>query len=399
MTTVDEHVATSSIRSLIPDWPAEYARRYRDLGLWEGLTFSERLDRWAAEFDTAVAVVDGDRRFTYRDLADRATRLARGLHRLGVRRGSAVLLQLPNSAEFIVAWFALQRLGAVPVHTQPGHRHLEVSYLSGATRAVAYITTDTFARFDHRALAQRVADEVESMTAVVVAGDLGDHAADDRFHAFDDLYLDDETQDWGAPAAPSDIALLLLSGGTTGMPKLIGRTHDAYAYNSRAAGERSRLDADTVYLAILPIAFNYTWNCPGILSTFRVGGRVVLAPNQDPATCFELIEAEGVTMTAINPQLAPMWLDEREFTDADLGSLKIIEIGSARLADYEARRIIDEFDATLQQILGMSEGLFCATHLDDDPELLATTQGVPVSEHDEIRVSDGRGRRRLDLEP
>ncbi|MCF8609759.1 AMP-binding protein [Gordonia sp. HY285] len=405
MTTVDDHAQTATIRSLIPDWPADFAQRYRDLGLWEGKTFSTRLDEWADLYGASTAVVDGDRRFTYRDLATRATCLAHGLRNIGVGRGDAVLLQLPNSAEFVIGWFALQRLGAVPVHTQPGHRHLEVSYLAGATRAVAYITTDELARFDHRALASQVADEVESMTSVIIAGELGDHAADDRFRAFDSLYVDDDRglNDMGLndgglndgglgdPADPSDIALLLLSGGTTGMPKLIGRTHDDYAYNSRVAGDRSRLDADSVYLAILPIAFNYTWNCPGILSTFRVGGTVVLAPNQDPAMCFELIEREKVTMTAINPQLAPMWLDEREWTENDLSSLKIIEIGSARLADYEARRIIDEFDATLQQILGMSEGLFCATHLDDDPELLATTQGVPVSEYDEIRVIDAEG--------
>ena len=391
MTTVDDQVeATATIRSLIPDWPADFAERYRELGLWEGKTFSARLDEWAQQYGTSTAVVDGERRFTYRDLAARATSFAHGLRGIGVGQGDAVLLQLPNSAEFIIAWFALQRLGAVPVHTQPGHRHLEVSYLAGATSAVAYVTTDEFARFDHRTLASQVADEVESMTSVIIAGDLGAHAVDDRFHTFGSLYVDDDSP-LGDPATSSDIALLLLSGGTTGMPKLIGRTHDDYAYNSRVAGDRSRLDADSVYLAILPIAFNYTWNCPGILSTFRVGGTVVLAPNQDPASCFELIEREKVTMTAINPQLAPMWLDEREWTENDLSSLKIIEIGSARLSDYEARRIIDEFDATLQQILGMSEGLFCATHLDDEPDLLATTQGVPVSEYDEIRVIDADG--------
>ncbi|WP_245557023.1 (2,3-dihydroxybenzoyl)adenylate synthase [Jongsikchunia kroppenstedtii] len=380
----------ASIRDRIEDWPAEYAEKYRELGLWEGKTFSARLDEWAEAYGSSTAVVDGDLRLSYADLARRATELAAGLRSIGIVAGDAVLLQLPNSADFVVGWFALQRLGAIPVHTQPGHRHAEVGYLATATGARAYVTTDVFNRFDHRELAAHVADVAPALESVIIAGDLGDHAGDERFHQLSSLYVPGaEVADPGI--SPSDISMLLLSGGTTGMPKLIGRTHDDYAYNSRVAGERSRLDSDSVYLAVLPIAFNYTWNCPGILATLRVGGKVVLAPSQDPAICFELIEQEGVTMTAINPQLVPMWLDEREFAEADLSSLKIIEIGSARLSDYEARRIIDEFDATLQQILGMSEGLFCATHLDDDPELLATTQGVPVSPYDEIRVVDPDG--------
>lgn len=142
---------------------------------------------------------------------------------------------------------------------------------------------------------------------------------------------------------------------------------------------------------MLPIAFNYTWNCPGVLGTLTVGGKVVMSRSPDPSVCFDLIEAEGVTMTAINPQLAPVWLSENNRTTRDLSSLKILEIGSARLADHVAREIVDQFDCTLQQILDMSEGLFCATHLDDDDETRCTTKGVPVSPADEIRVVDADG--------
>ncbi|MGV9827678.1 (2,3-dihydroxybenzoyl)adenylate synthase [Gordonia sp. NPDC003429] len=386
----DTATVTPTIREKVPNWPDTYAQRYRDLGLWEGTTFSAALDAWADRFGASTAVVDGDQRITYRQLADRATEVAHGLRALGVRTGDAVLLQLPNTSEFIVTWFALQRLGAVPVHTQPGHRHTEIGHLARATGAVTYVTTDVFNRFDHRDLARQIAESAPSLRAVVIVGDLGEHAADPRFHSYTALF-GHGTETIDDSVASSDIALLLLSGGTTGMPKLIGRTHDDYQYNSRAAGERSRLDATSVYLAVLPIAFNYTWNCPGILATLRVGGTVVLAPNADPSVCFDLIEREGVTMTAINPQLVPLWLEERARTTADLSSLRIIEIGSARLSDHEARRIVDEFDATLQQILGMSEGLFCATHLDDTADLLCTTQGVPVSEYDEIRVVDADG--------
>ncbi|MFF2083806.1 (2,3-dihydroxybenzoyl)adenylate synthase [Nocardia sp. NPDC058176] len=378
------------MREKVPFWPDEFARRYDREGLWAGKTFSRTLDELAAEFENSVAVIDGDRQLTYRELARQADRLARGLRGLGIAKGDAVLLQLPNCLEFVTTWFALQRLGAVPVHTQPGHRHAEINHLAAATGAVAYVTTEVFNRFDHRGLAKQVADTHAHITSVIVAGSLGEFAQDHRFHEHSTLFAADDTP-LADGTEPTDIALLLLSGGTTGMPKLIARTHDDYLYNSRAARERSRMNADTVYLAILPIAFNYTWNCPGILGTLTVGGTVVLAQSPDPSVCFDLIERHGVTMTAINPQLATPWLAERAHTTRDISSLRILEIGSARLADEVARKIIAEFDCTLQQILGMSEGLFCATHLDDDPELICTTQGVPVSAADEIRVVDDAG--------
>jgi 2,3-dihydroxybenzoate-AMP ligase len=381
------------MHSKVPPWPEDFAQRYRDLGYWEGKTFSEKLRELVDRFGDRTAVVDGDVRLSYRELQDRAILLAQGLRRNGIGRGNAVLLQLPNCAEFVVAWFALQQVGAVPVHTQPGHRFAEVDHLAGATDAVAYITADIIARFDHLDLARRVADNNHALATVIVVGALDQYADDRRFVTYTEVAggSDGVGDPRTSEVSPSDLAMLLLSGGTTGMPKLIGRTHDDYLYNSRAAGERSRLDSNSVYLAVLPIAFNYTWNCPGILGTLTVGGKVVMSRNPDPSVCFELIEAEGVTMTAINPQLAPVWLSENSRTTRDLSSLKILEIGSARLADHVAREIVDQFDCTLQQILGMSEGLFCATHLDDDAETRCTTQGVPVSPADEIRVVDAEG--------
>ena len=378
-------------------WPEDFAERYRAEGYWQGTTFSEFLHEQAHNFGDTTAIVDGVTRTSYAQLNRQASALAGGLRDLGIEQGDRVIIQLPNCGEFVTVWFALQRLGAIPVHAQPGHRRAEIAHLARMTEAVAYVTTDLIGGFDHRALAAGVADSHESIRAVLVVGDLGEYRDDARFFSFASVARGDETEGLAghrgtASVSSSDIALLLLSGGTTGMPKLIARTHDDYLYNSRAAGERSGLGPSSIYLAVLPIAFNFTWNCPGILGTIYAGGTVVLSQSPDPAHCFELIERERVTMTAINPQLAPAWLAEKSFTDRDLSSLKVLEIGSARLSDHTAREIVANFDCTLQQILGMSEGLFCANHLDDDSDILCSAQGVPVSPADEVRVVDENGR-------
>lgn len=147
-----------------------------------------------------------------------------------------------------------------------------------------------------------------------------------------------------------------------------------------------------MYLAVLPVAFNFTMACPGVLGTLAAGGTVVLAASLDPATAFRLIVQERVTITALNPPLAPYWIDEAAATDRDLSSLRVVQIGSARLADDVARRVEPALGFILQQVFGMAEGLLNYTRLDDSAELRYTTQGRPLSPDDEILVVDAQDR-------
>ncbi|MEU5402380.1 AMP-binding protein [Streptomyces sp. NPDC005963] len=371
----------------LTEWPSEAADSYRKEGLWQGHSYPELLATLVRDFGPRTAVIDDRTRLTYAELADRSRAVARGLRSLGIADGDRVLLQLPNRAEFVIVWFALITLGAVPVHTQPGHRRSEMTHLAALSEATAYVIPEEHAQFDHRELAAAVRAESPSLRHIIVVGEPGKHTDFVRFAELEDSPPDDAPVT--STATAGDIAVLLLSGGTTGLPKLIPRTHDDYQYNARAAADVCHLGPDTVYLAALPIAFNYTWNCPGVLGALGVGGTVVLASNPDPSYCFDLVERHGVTITAINPQLAPVWLDEAEATSVDLSSLRVLQIGSARLADDTARQVVDGFGATLQQVFGMAEGLLCLTRLDDPPAVLTTTQGKPISSADEVRIVSG----------
>src|SRR5690606_38202027 len=84
------------------------------------------------------------------------------------------------------------------------------------------------------------------------------------------------------PPGGGDLALLQLSGGSTGVPKLIPRTHDDYVYSVRVAAEVCELDTDTVYLCALPAAHNFPLSSPGILGVLYAGGTVVMAPDPSP---------------------------------------------------------------------------------------------------------------------
>ena len=358
-------------------WPEPFARRYRERGYWIGETFDDLLRARAETFGDRVAVVDGDRRVTFRQLYDRAARLAAGLHGLGLRRGDRIVVQLPNTAEFYDVIFALFRLGALPVFALPAHRAAEIGYLCAHTEAAAYVTTDVHEGFDHRTLAA-----VAGPAITIVAGDPGEHTA------LAGLYAGPA----GLPPGPDagDLAFLQLSGGSTGLPKLIPRTHDDYLYSVRASAEICGLTPDSVYLAALPVAHNFTMSSPGVLGVLHAGGRTVLARRPDPATVLPMIAAERVTITAAVPPLALLWLDAVA-TDprrTDLSSLAVLQVGGAKLGSTVAARVAPTLGCRVQQVFGMAEGLVNYTRLDDPDEVVLHTQGRPISADDEILVLD-----------
>ncbi|WND34102.1 (2,3-dihydroxybenzoyl)adenylate synthase [Streptomyces sp. BB1-1-1] len=386
-------------------WSGAEAARYRAIGHWQGFTFGARLRQASTDHGGRVALVDGDRRWTYTDLDIEADRVAHGLRALGIERGDRVVVQLPNCAEFVLVWFGLQRLGAVPVHAMPGHRRREVGHLVRVSGAVACVVPDLHARFDHRELMRETRAEQGpggSLRTVVVVGDSGSESGFVPFETLraTPLPLPGRTAPDALPApvsedggaGPADVALLLLSGGTTGLPKLIPRTHDDYAYNARACAEVCALDERTVYLAVLPVGFNFTFACPGVLGTLMAGGTVVLAPDPSPQTAFALVEREGVTVTSLTPPLATHWVDEAASGSWDLNSLSVVQVGGARLPEEHARKLGPALGATVQQVFGMAEGLINLTRLDDPEDLVCATQGRPVSPDDEILVVDADGR-------
>lgn len=350
-------------------WPPDLAARYRAAGYWRGQTFGRLLTLLAAAYGDRTAIVGGATRWTYAELDERAHRTAAGLVGLGIGAGDRVLVALPNVPEFFPVVFGLFRVGAWPVFALPAHRDSELRHIAEQTEAVAIVTVDTHEGFDHSALACRVADEVGSVRHVI-------NGAVDA----DPIPLPEPD--------PEGVAFLQLSGGSTGLPKLIPRTHDDYLYSVRESARICGLRPDSVYLAALPAAHNFTLSSPGSLGTLHAGGTVVLAPTPDPETVFELIERERVTITAVVPPLAAAYVQTAGRTDRDLSSLQVLQVGGAKCGSELAGRIGPALGCAVQQVFGMAEGLVNYTRLDDPDEIVRTTQGRPISPDDELRIVD-----------
>jgi 2,3-dihydroxybenzoate-AMP ligase len=365
-------------------WPDREARRYREAGLWRGEPLGLLTWRWAERDGDAVALVDGDRRLTYRELAVRVDLLAEGLRAAGLRDGDNMLVQLPNGISFVTAFLAGLRAGVAPVMMLPAHRHMEMTAVAAHTSAAALLVPETTRGYNYVALARRVARDVPSVREVIVdrgAGlsELGGWPGDDAEIARRRARLDASGPD------PSDVALFLLSGGSTGLPKVITRTHDDYEYNARRSGEVCGFGPDTVYLVALPAGHNFPLGCPGILGTLMAGGRVVLLPSPSPAAVFAAIARENVTVTAAVPAVAARWTEAAERDRPALPSLRMVQVGGSLFTPDAARRLASALGCSVQQVYGMAEGLLNFTR-PEDGDAAYTSQGRPMSAYDEIRV-------------
>jgi 2,3-dihydroxybenzoate-AMP ligase len=263
----------------------------------------------------------------------------------------------------------------------PAHRRLELAHLAAQSEAAAIAVPDRLRDFDHQTLAHELGKEAPGPWHVLVVGDdVAPGSLDLRALCApgEEPAAGRECLDAAAPGS-RDVALFLLSGGTTGLPKLIARTHDDYAYNARRSAEVSGVDQETVYLVSLPAGHNFPLACPGILGTLLAGGRVIMLPSPEPVRAFDTIATEGVTHTAVVPAVAGRWLEHADqHGTAQLSSLRVLQVGGSRLADDLARRIRPVLGTTLQQVFGMAEGLLNFTRLDDPEDVICTTQGRPM---------------------
>ncbi len=157
------------LESCVP-WPADRAAHYRARGLWEGITIAQMLARSAGRDPKKTALVCADQRLSYQELVDISDRLACRFIDAGIRPLDRVVVQLPNAPEFVHTYFALTRIGAIPVMALRAHRHTEIRHFVRASGAIAYVIPDRIGDFDYRPMAMEIQSEFRSVHSVFVAG-------------------------------------------------------------------------------------------------------------------------------------------------------------------------------------------------------------------------------------
>ncbi|TMF35770.1 MAG: (2,3-dihydroxybenzoyl)adenylate synthase [Chloroflexi bacterium] len=365
----------------VTPFPPEFAARYRERGYWEDVPLGRFYAGVFASHGDRVAMVSGEERVTYSELNERVDHLARHLLEMGVVPLDRWVVQLPNIPEFVYLYFALERLGAIPIMALPGHRWNEINAFFELSGATGYAVDEMLGDFDSLPLIAQVRDAHPGVHTVLGAKTIRELLRSKP--ALDSRLVDAVEVD------PDEPCILQLSGGTTGVPKLIPRTNNDYVYNTKAAVAVNEVHADDCLLVALPIAHNFPLACPGISGFFWKGARVVLTESPRADDILPLIESERTTHLELVPALLIRYINSPGVTERDLSSVRVINTGGQKLQPEVKRRAEIVFpNARVQEVFGMAEGLLMFVRLDDSEEARYETAGRPVCDDDEILIVD-----------
>jgi 2,3-dihydroxybenzoate-AMP ligase len=379
------------LQGFVP-FPPELAARYRAKGYWRDQSLAQEFDVVFERYADRVALIDGERHYTYSQLDSVSDNLALNLLELGLKPQDRVIPALPNTAEFVILYFALQKIGAIPIAALVTHRYLEISQFVQLSQATSCVYPESQGDFKFGPVIDRIQAENPSLKLRLVLGKAGPGE-----HSLADLIERPATLARGELAKiriePTDPCIFQLSGGTTGIPKLIPRTNNDYAYNSKIAAEAAHVEADSVLLLVLPIAHNLPLACPGIQGFLLKGAKVVVHANTRPQDMFSLIQKHKVTHLKLVPALLIRLINDPSISRYDLSSLQQIQSGGQRMQPEVRLRTTELIpSAFVQENFGMSEGVLMFVDFNDPADVKLETCGRPICPDDEVRLVDDDGK-------
>lgn len=358
----------------------EVIERYQSLGILGTETVAAALRAACAKFGSSTALVHGDQRISYRELDEVSDRVAAALLRRGLRPLDRVLFQIGNVPEIFTLLYGCFKADIIPVCTLPTHRESELEFLAQLTGARGYFFQTTFRNKPLLPLAQTVLSRCPEIAVAVSAGG----ADESGILSYAELIADVDLQAARAELSrveinPLEVCIFQISGGTTGVPKVIPRMNSEYVYNMRCAAMKAGFDQSTVMLWPLPAIHNAAigfYNTPTHLS----GGTVVLQESHDPNSVLSVVEKERVTFFATVKPIVVRIIESGLLADYDFSSVRSTSSTNCAELMYE------HFGTPSFHQFGMSEGMGMRSGPDDPEHLQRTTIGSPLSVHDEVRI-------------
>ena len=367
--------------------------RFLDSGQWNAETVSSWLAHWAeaAPDRPAIVVPPGvvppgvapGITLSYAEVHAKARRLAGALAALGLRKGDVIAIQLANTPEFLLAYFAATMFGAILATLHMPYRRGEMRTLLRHGRARAVICGPATESYDAPATMAELRDEIDGLDHIVVAGG----AAPDGAHALAAMIADGPDWDGDGPVA-ADPAVLCFTSGTSAAPKAVVHTHHTLLANNRACAGLYNLGPDDVCLSGAP--FTHAFGICIVNFTLISGATNLLMPLFTPAALADAIEDGRPTQLFVAPAHIAAGLEAGAFEGRNLASVRIVTISGSPCppqlaADFE--RLLP--NGAVGQMWGMTESFMgLVTPFDDPPDKRHHTLGRPTPAVDLRIVGD-----------
>lgn len=373
----------------------ELIRRYTENGAWIDLTFGDLLDRATMQHPEKLALVSSEIRLTYSALRDKVDRFAIALLELGVKKYDLVLIQLPNRHEFVVAFYAMQRIGAVPILSVPRHGYQEISSFLNLTEAMGWIVPTREDKLEFLSLIDKISSQFNCLKHIIIATD-GDPVPPGAI-SMAELIEGVELKDYGVDYLsrfkpdPNDIAVLIPTGGTTGLPKMVPRTHNSLVVGTNFGFRH--MSSDEVIVQVTP--GGHMMGVSAMNLAIFLGGTLVLQKVLRPTEILETIQKERVTYFLGVPTQLEGMVNHPSLEQYDVSSLRIIATAGAPLSREVLKRSVEyfgKFGCKFQgNSYGASEGIAVMTDLDEPLDIKLGTVGRPFTPGADYKVIDEKG--------
>ena len=380
------------LKGFVP-YREEDAETYNKFRWWSGLTFGDVLDRAADIHPEKEAFVDRNTRLTYGEAREKTNKLAIGLMDLGIQPLDRVLVQLPNWNEFVFAYFALQKIGAITVLLIDRYRQFEINHLISITGATSWIVPSRYKKTDYVPIINDVLKEHPELKNVITVRGNGDR---EPFLSLEKLIEETElTEDNLARLAdrrpdPMQVAHMGPTGGTTGAPKIVPRTHNSLINGIEYCSKSWDQGNEDINLIAGPIGHDLTFS-KGFIGGILMLGKIIFLDSTDDQGLCETIEREKITSIIWVPTLAQRMLQYKDLDKHDLSSLKKMHSAGGASHPDLVRDVTERLKMKFYNGYGGTEGMTTITRTTDDLNTICSTVGRPTCPYDTYKVVDKDG--------
>lgn len=289
---------------------------YQDL---ENLTVGEALERSAQIVPDKVCISFKGNRVTYRELNEQSHRLAVGLQKIGIKKGDRVSVYMSNGPELYIAFYALQKIGAIVAWANPAYRTQELTFILNNSQAKAIFVQKGKNDFDNFGLVQQLRGNLPYLSYVITIGG-GDG---EGVFAFEDVLSTGKKKELKKPLIHihQDLSMLIYTSGTTGVPKGSMITHFQAVRGGYSHVGGVRATADDTFMGILPLTHSYGCGTT-LIQPVLIQASVILLETFNAEQALKMIDSEKPTIQHGAPAHYIMEMNHPNLDTYDLSSLR-----------------------------------------------------------------------------